>query len=153
MSTPHLVGHFRLHKEAVTLPWNGLDIKRFVGGIPQSDAKLVNRRIYVSVVIDVRIGGPEAHPQFFAGYDFSRLFQQCEKRLIDLALKLQAGPIPRNFLSLLINPEWPKMNVPARREQNGPDRRLIRFTHRHHFRWHRRSPLRYIDAKTFRVFS
>jgi hypothetical protein len=62
----------------------------------------------------VRIGGPEPYAQLFASDDFTRFFEEGQKNLINLALKLKAGPVPRNFLPLLVNPERPKKDIAAR---------------------------------------
>jgi hypothetical protein len=61
----------------------------------------------------MRIGGPEPRAQLFAGDDFTRFFEECQKDLINLALKLEAGPAPRNFLPLLVDPERPKEDIAA----------------------------------------
>src|SRR4029077_12290008 len=52
-----------------TIPFarNGLDIERLVCGIAENLAKLVHRCVDVGVVVDMRVGGPEALPQFLAG--------------------------------------------------------------------------------------
>lgn len=108
---PDPVGDFRLHEEGVSLSRDSLHVKRLVGGIPQGYAKFVDGGIHISVVIDVCVRGPEANAQLFARHDFTRLFEECEKRLVDFPLKLEPGSIPCDFLPLLINPEWPKMDV------------------------------------------
>src|SRR5947207_6357723 len=103
---------------------------------------LVNSGIYASVVIHMRVGRPQPHAQLLPRHDFAGLLEEREKGLVDLPLKLQAASIARNFLPLLINPEWPKMDITTRGKQTWPGNRgTIRFSHRHHFRWHRRSPL------------
>jgi hypothetical protein len=130
-----LIGDFRLHQKAVAFPGNSLDIERFVGRIAERLAELVYRGIYIGVVIDVRVGGPEANAQFLAGNHFSWLFEEREKNLIDLTLEFKPGTIAGDFLALLINPERPKMDITARRQENPlRSRRCIRFSHGDHFR-------------------
>jgi hypothetical protein len=108
---PDPVGDFGLNQEGVSLSRDGLHVERLVRGIAQGNAKLVNGGIYVGVVVDVRVRGPQAYAQLFPRHDFTRLFKKREKRLVDLPLKLQPNPIPRDFLPLLVNPEGPKMDV------------------------------------------
>src|SRR5438552_18150887 len=130
-----LVGNFRWHDEAVALAWDGLDVERLMGGIAESMAEFVDGGIYVGVVVDMRIGGPEPHAQFFAGDDFTRFFEKGQKNLITLPLELQPGPVPGNFLPLLVNAERPKEDIAAGRQQYPlRSRRLIRFSHGDHFR-------------------
>src|SRR5213075_739760 len=149
-----LVGNFRLHQEAVALAGNSLDVQRLIGGIAERLAEFVDGSIYVGVVVDMRIGGPEPHAQFFAGDDFTRFFEKGQKNLINLPLELEPGPVAGNFLPLLVNAERPKQDIAAVRQQYPlRSRRLIRFSHRDHFRRHRRPPLWYIDVETTRVFS
>src|SRR5439155_19305278 len=83
-----LVGNLRLHQEAVTLARDGFNIERLVGGIAERLAELVNGGIDVGVVVDVRIGRPEAHAKLFAGDDFTGLLEERKQNLINFALKL-----------------------------------------------------------------
>ncbi len=108
-----LVGNLRLQQKAVAFPGNGLDIERLIGGIAKRLAEFVDGGVYVGVVVHVRISGPEPHAQLFAGDDITRFFEECQKNLINLALELEPGPVPRNFLPLLINPEGPKEDIAA----------------------------------------
>jgi hypothetical protein len=54
----------------------------------------------------VRVGGPEALPQFLAGHNLTRLVQKRDQDLIYLPLQLKARTIPGYFLPLLINLKW-----------------------------------------------
>ena len=112
-----LVGYFGPDQKAVAFARNGLDVERPTGGIAERLAELVDGGIYVGVVVYVRVGGPEAYAQLFAGNDFARFFEECQKNLINLPLELEPGPVPRHFLPLLVNPEWPKIDVAARGEE------------------------------------
>ena len=77
-------------------------------------AEFIDGGIHVGVVVHVRIGRPEPPAQLFAGDNFPRFFEECEKNLINLALELEAGPVPGHFLPLLVNPERPKIDIAAR---------------------------------------
>ena len=68
---------------------------------------------YVGDGVLIYFGWPEAHAQLFPGDDFARLLEESEQNLINLALQLQPGPIPRHFLPLLVNPKRPKTYIPA----------------------------------------
>ena len=110
-----LIGDFRLHQEAIAFSRNGFDVERFIGRIAERLAEFVNGRIYVSVVIDMRIGGPEPEAQLFTCNDFTRFFEERHQDLIDLPLELEPGAVSSHFLPLLVNPERPKMDIAARR--------------------------------------
>src|SRR5260370_20379990 len=129
-----LVGDFRLHQKAVALARNGLDVERLIGGIAKRLAQFVDGGIDVGVVVYVRIGGPEAHAQLFAGDDLTWFFEKCKKNLINLALELEPGPVARHFLPLLVNAKRPKAYI-ATGGQEYPlrNRRFIRLSHRDHF--------------------
>ena len=109
------VRDLRLDQEGVTLPGNRLDVKRLIGGIAKRLPELIHGGIYVGVVIYMGVRGPKARAQFFTGDDFARLFEERDKYLINLALKLEADPVPRHFLPMLINPKWPKRYITAGR--------------------------------------
>ena len=109
-----LVRDFRLHQEAVALPRNGLDVERLIGGIAKRLAEFVYGSVYIGVVVDMRISGPEPHAQLFAGDDFTRFFEKCQKNLINLPLKFEPGAVARNFLPLLVDPKRPKEDIAAR---------------------------------------
>jgi len=129
------VGDFRLHEKTVAFPGDGLDIKRFIGGIAERLAKFVDRGIYIGVVVDVGIGGPEPCTQFFAGDHFPRFLKKCQKNLIDLTLELETRPVPGHFLPLLVNAKRPKMDIAARRQEDPlRSRRISRLSHGDHFR-------------------
>ena len=68
------VRNLRLDQEAVPFARNGLDVKRLVRGVAQRLAELVDGGIDVGIVVDMRIGGPQARTQLFAGDDFARFF-------------------------------------------------------------------------------
>src|SRR5271163_151713 len=70
------IGGFGEHHETVPFTRNRLDVKRLVRAITQDLSKLVHRRVDVGVVIHVRVGGPEALAQFFAGYDLTGLVEK-----------------------------------------------------------------------------
>ena len=108
-----LVGNFRLHQEAVALAGNSLDVQRLIGGIAERLAEFVDSGIYIGVVVHMRISGPEPYAQLFAGDDFTRFFEKCQKNLINLPLQLEPGPAARNFLPLLVNPKGAKQDIAA----------------------------------------
>ena len=129
------VGDFRLHQATVAFPGDSLDIERFIGGIAERLAKLVDRGIYIGVVVDVGIGGPEPRTQFFSGDHFPWFFKERQKNLINLALELEPGPVPGHFLPLLVNPKRPKMDIAARRQKDPlRSHRISRLSHGDHFR-------------------
>ena len=108
-----LVGDFALHQEAVALARNSLDVERLMGGIAKRLAEFVDGGIYIGVVVHMRISGPEPYAQLFAGDDFTRFFEKCQKNLINLPLELEPGPAARNLLPLLVNPKGAKQDIAA----------------------------------------
>src|SRR2546422_11772117 len=95
-----LVGDFGLHQEAVALPRNSLDVERLIGGIAKRLAEFVDSGIYIGVVVHMRIGGPEADSQPFAGDDFPRVFEKWQEKPIKPPLELEPGRAARNLVSL-----------------------------------------------------
>src|SRR5207302_9882102 len=80
------VRDFRLNEKGVSLARNGLDILRLAGRIAKRHAELINGGIYVGVVIDVSVRGPEANTQVVASHHFARLFEEPEKSRVHLRL-------------------------------------------------------------------
>jgi hypothetical protein len=60
----------------------------------------------------VRVGWPEALPQFLAGHDLARLFEERYKDLVHLSLKFEPEAILGYFLPLLINLKRTKTREP-----------------------------------------
>src|SRR6476646_11548246 len=69
------IGAFRWHSQTIAFPRNRLDVQRLIRGVAQYLAEFVYRRVYVGVVVDMRVGGPESLPQFLAGDDLTWLFE------------------------------------------------------------------------------
>src|SRR5258708_36717565 len=95
-----LVGNLRLQQKAVAFPGNGLDIERLIGGIAKRLAEIVDGGVYVDVGVLVRISGPKPHAQVFAGDDITRVFEDSQSDLINLALVLEPGPAPGKFSTM-----------------------------------------------------
>jgi len=105
------IGEFRLNNQAIALARDGLDIKRLVRGVAESLAQLVYGGVYVGVVIDMGIRGPQAEAQFIPGDHLTMLFDKGEQNLIDLALQFEASAILADFLTMLVDLKRSKADI------------------------------------------
>src|SRR5712692_5106342 len=100
-----------MRHEAIAFARDRFDVKWLVGRVPEGLAKLVDRGIDVRVVVDLRVRGPQALPQFFARNYLTRFLHKCHQHLVDLALQLQPCAALKYFLALLIDVKWAEPNI------------------------------------------
>src|SRR5712692_8885044 len=83
--------------EAVALARNRIHERRLLRRIAEDLPQLVHGGVHVGIVVDVRVRRPELQAQLFAGHDVTRLLQQSNERVINLALELNPRPILKKF--------------------------------------------------------
>ena len=98
-------------KKPVATAGNGFDETGILGGVAEGDAEAIGRRVQPPLKIHENIRGPQTLPQFFAGHELARPFQQGLEHLKRFVLEPQLNAVLAQLARVRIELEYTEANA------------------------------------------